>query len=299
VGWFTLAVLLLAFVGLLYFAAVYAVSCWLTRPTRDKPAETPSDHGFPWEALHCYTSDGLRLAGWVLSAPQPRGTVVLFHGLRGSRVQMLSRAVMLACGSYRCVAFDHRAHGDSNGRRTTFGYHEARDVAAVMTYVRQRWPAEPFAVLGLSMGAAAIGFAADEVRDVQAVILESLYHDIAGAFLARLGTLYPLWFRPLAPGIIWTTERRLGVRLADVVPAEYIGKLAPAPILLLTGSDDEHAGPDEARRLQARCPGPNELWIVPGADHWDVFEVAGKEYQEKILSFLNKCLPARTNSPTP
>jgi pimeloyl-ACP methyl ester carboxylesterase len=224
----------------------------------------------------------------VLSGPQSRATVVLHHGLRGSRAQTLSRAVLLARAGFRCVAFDHRAHGESDGRWTSFGYHEARDVAAALAFVRHRWPGEPCAVLGLSMGAAAICFAAEQVRDVQAVILESLYHDIASAFTERLATMYPLWFRPLVRGIIWITERRLGVRVADVIPAEYIGRLAPAPILLVTGTKDEHAGPHEARRLLSRCTGPKALWLVPDAQHCDVFEVAGKEYAERVLAFLEK-----------
>jgi pimeloyl-ACP methyl ester carboxylesterase len=290
VGWLGFGILLLAVVGLLYLGAAYAVSYWLTGPTRDKLSETPTDHGLSWESVECRTSDGLRLAGWVLSAPQPRGTVVLHHGLRGSRAQTLARAVLLARAGYRCVAFDHRAHGASDGRRTSFGYYEGHDVAAALAFVRDRWLGKPAAVLGVSMGAAAICFAAEQVRGVQAVILESLYHDITSAFTARLATMYPLWFRPLVRGIIWITERRLGDRMADVVPANYIGRLAPAPILLLTGTRDAHAGPDEARRLAARCTGPVELWLVPGAGHCDVFEVGGKEYGERIRAFLDKFL---------
>lgn len=289
-GWPAIAILLLALLGWIYLTASYAVSCWLTRPARQRCTETPSAHGLPWESVHCRTSDGLSLAGWVISSPQARGTVLLHHGLGGSRAQTLSRAIFLARAGYRCVAFDHRAHGRSEGTSTTFGFHKARDVAAARAVVRGRWPGEPCAVFGLSMGAAAICFSAEQVRDVQAVILEGVYHDITGAFTGRLATMYPVWFRPLVHGIIRITERRLGVRMGQVVPANYIGRFEAAPILLVTGTLDDHAGPNEARRLQGRCTGPNELWVVPGARHGDVFEVAGKEYEERILAFLDKHL---------
>src|SRR5262249_52438944 len=215
----------------------------------------------------------------------------LHHGLRGSREQVLGRAILLAGAGYCCVAFDHRGHGESGGGYTSFGYHEARDAAGVLGYVRERWPNSPRAVLGMSMGAAAICFAAEQTRHYHAVILESLYYDIASAFKARLATMYPLWFRPLVPGIIAMTERRLGVRLAQVVPADHIGKLAPAPVLLLTGTDDEHADPATAQRLFERCAGPRELWLVPGAHHADVLEVAGVAYKERVLDFLERSLP--------
>ena len=70
---------LAAFSGIGYLAAAYSVSRWLTKPTLGKPLLTPSDYGLSWESIHCITADKLRLAGWVVSPPGPRGTVVLFH----------------------------------------------------------------------------------------------------------------------------------------------------------------------------------------------------------------------------
>jgi fermentation-respiration switch protein FrsA (DUF1100 family) len=102
--------------------------------------------------------------------------------------------------------------------------------------------------------------------------------------------MYPIWFRPLVPGIVWMTERRLGVRLPQVVPADYIGRFAPAPVLLLTGTDDDHADPAAAQRLFERCGKPRDLWLVPGAHHADVLEVAGPAYEQRVLEFLNRRL---------
>ena len=103
--------------------------------------------------------------------------------------------------TYRCVAFDHRAHGESTGRHTTFGFREACDVAAVLDLVARRWPDRPRAALGLSMGAAALCFAADHSRALDAVILESLYHDLASTFQTRIGTKFPAWFRRFRRGV--------------------------------------------------------------------------------------------------
>lgn len=273
--------------GVGYLALVYAISRRLTRSSRSKLQRSPTDHGLTWEALTCTTSDGYRLAGWVVTPSCPRATVLLFHGVYNHREQTLPRLVLLARAGYRCVAFDFRAHGESTGRFTSFGYHEGRDVAAVDELVRSRWPDQPRVALGLSMGAAAICFASQWTR-FDAVILESLYRDIHSAFTNRLQTSYPPWFQRLAPGIVWMTERRLGVRMADVAPIERIEHLAPAPVLLLTGTVDSHAPPSESESLQKRYPGPSELWLVPGAGHGDVLETAGKAYPERVLDFLDR-----------
>jgi pimeloyl-ACP methyl ester carboxylesterase len=278
--------------GVGYVAAAYSVSRWLTRATPGRPRQTPSDHGLAWEPLTCRTADGLRLAGWVASPPCPRASAVLFHGIHADRAQTLTRTAVLAGAGFRCLAFDHRAHGESDGRRTSFGYHESRDVAAVLALARERWPHQPCVALGISMGAAAICFAAEHARRCDAVILESLYHDIHSAFYSRIDTKYPRWFRRLGRGVGWLTERRLGVRMRRLAPVEYVGGLAPAPVLLVTGAADRQASPDEARRLLARCRGLAELFLVPAAGHRDVFETGGALYQERLLDFLGRACAA-------
>jgi len=58
--------------------------------------------------------------------------VALFHGLRDNRGYLLGRTAFLAAAGYRCVAVDHRAPGETGGKRTSFGFYESRDVAAVL-----------------------------------------------------------------------------------------------------------------------------------------------------------------------
>jgi alpha-beta hydrolase superfamily lysophospholipase len=277
--------------GVGYVAAAYSVSRWLTRPSPGKPRRTPSDEGLPWERLECRTADGFRLVGWAVSPPRPRATVLLCHGVRNNREQTLDRTAILTAAGYRCVAFDHRAHGQSDGRRTSFGYYESRDVAAALTLVRQRWPRQPLVAHGISMGAAAFCYAAAQQCPWDAVVLESMYHDIRSAFSNRVGGSYPAWFRRLSRGVAWMTERRLRLRISQLAPAEHIGHLAPAPVLLLTGTDDRHAPPEDALRLYERCRGPRELWLVPGAAHQDVCQTGGPAYKERVLSFLDRWVP--------
>lgn len=276
--------------GVGYLAASYSASRWLTRRSRCRP-RWHAYGGLPaCEPLECRTVDGNILRGWAISPPRPRGTVALFHGLRRSREQASERVAVLARAGYRCVAFDHRAHGESTGRYTTFGYREAGDVRAVIRLMRDRWPFEPTAAIGISMGAAALCFAAEAARGLRAVILESLYHDIGSAFASRIGGLYPEWFRRFSAGVAWVTERRLGLRMAALAPGEQIGQLAPAPVLLISGTDDGYAPVAQTRRLARRCRGPHELWLVKGARHLDVFQKAGPEYSERVVGFLERHL---------
>jgi pimeloyl-ACP methyl ester carboxylesterase len=278
--------------GIGYMAAAYTISRWLTRPTPSRPRTNPGNFGLPWRRVCCRTTDGIRLAGWVVEPTRPRATIALFHGMRGSRERVMDRVVFLARHRYRCVAFDLRAHGESGGRRTSFGFHESHDVAAVLDFIRSRWPRHPAAALGTSMGAAALCYAARQAAGWQAVILESCYQDIGRAFSSRLQHGYPQWYRQLSRGVIWVTERRLGLRLQQLAPVDHVADLAATPVFVLTGADDVHAPPEEAQELFERCRGPRDLWVVPGAGHRDVFDVGGAHYQERVLDFLTQHLAA-------
>lgn len=274
--------------GVGYLAAAYTISRWLTRSAPGRVVRTPDEYGYSWEPLECRTADAFRLKGWAVCPPLPRATVVLFHGMRQSRQQTLERMALLVSAGYRCVAFDHRAHGESAGKRSSFGYHESRDVVAILDFVRRRWPREPHAAVGISMGGAALCFAAAEARSLAAIVLESVYLDIGTAFFSRIGSLYPKWFKRLSHGVVWVTEKRLGLRLEQLAPVNHIADLAPAPVMLLSGADDPSATPEDTEKLYDRLQGPRELYLVPHAGHKNLFETAGPHYRQRVLGFLDR-----------
>jgi uncharacterized protein len=275
--------------GIGYVGAAYFASRWLTRSKHRKPDRDPGELDISFESITCRTVDGLRLVGWSVEPSAARGTVAMFHGLRCTRALFLERMAILLKAGYRCVVFDHRAHGESQGRRTSFGFYEGRDVAAVLHYVRQRWPDSPRIAHGISMGAAAICFAAKHACSADAIVLESLYHDIKAAFTTRINAGFPGWYGRLMHGL----------KMEDLTPADHIGRLAPAPVLLITGTEDTHASPDDAARLYERCDGPRELILVPGAGHCDLLEVAGPAYEEHVLGFLERWVPANVTNDRP
>jgi alpha-beta hydrolase superfamily lysophospholipase len=269
-------------------AAQYLIARWLTRGKRGPICETPSGLGLDWEPFVCRTEDGYRLHGWIVGPPRPRATLLLFHGIRNTREQTLSRLGFLVPAGYRCLAADHRAHGESSGRRSSFGYHERHDVQALLKEAKERWPEQPLGMLGISMGAAAVCYAAADVRaHAGAVILESLYHDVVTAFTNRLKAgHYPAYFEQLTWGVIRQCERRVRVSIENLVPANSIAGFAPVPLMILTGSADRHSTPEEAEKLFARRSSPGKLLLVPGAGHDNVCEAGGSFYRQHVLDFL-------------
>src|SRR5580698_7382928 len=97
----------------------------LAAPDPTLVGDPPSD--LPIRSVDFDGVEGARLRGWFLPADRPRAVVVLMHGVRANRLQMLDRARFLHRAGYAVLLYDSRAHGESTGRAITFGYLESRD----------------------------------------------------------------------------------------------------------------------------------------------------------------------------
>ena len=79
----------------------------------------------------------------------------MMHGVRANRMSMVERARILHASGFSVLLFDFQAHGESPGKRITFGYLEALDAEAAVAFVRQRLPGERIGAVGTSLGGAA------------------------------------------------------------------------------------------------------------------------------------------------
>ena len=159
--------------------AAYAVVVWIASSMfmhvrGSKPRKEPPTPGLT--EIAAVTQDGLTLRGSFLEPADARGVVVLFHGIGCERYR--ATLPKIAAWGFVGVSFDFRCHGTSDGDVTTFGWNERLDVAAIVSAVRSRWPGLKIALWGISLGGAALCYAAEIARDADAVVLESVYRDI-------------------------------------------------------------------------------------------------------------------------
>jgi pimeloyl-ACP methyl ester carboxylesterase len=229
------------------------------------------------------TDDGLTLRGSFVEPRDARGVLVLFHGIGCERYRSTLHDV--ARWGLVAVSFDFRGHGASDGDVTTFGWEERRDVAAIVAAVRERWPGRKVAAWGISLGGAALCYAADVARDLDGVVLESVYRDIDSAFEKRVKTYAPGWTLPFTMPAKWLVSARLGIDPKKLRPVDRIGSLRPERVLLTTGENDPWAGPDDLGALAGALP-RCEIEVVPGAVHHDVWAAGGDAYAARIRAFV-------------
>ncbi|HVF45831.1 MAG TPA: alpha/beta fold hydrolase [Pyrinomonadaceae bacterium] len=270
----------------LILTVAWAAGTSLSAPARRSVGALPAD--LRGRVVEFESASGARIRGWLLPGGRGAGTVVLMHGVRGSRLNMLGRARFLSAAGYTVLLFDFQAHGESEGSRITTGYLESRDARAAVDFVRAGAPGERVGVLGVSMGGAA-ALLAEPPLDVDALVLEMVYPTIEQAIDDRLRMSVGAWgvvFRPLLTSQL---RLRLGISADDLHPIDHAPKVT-APKLFVAGAEDGHTTLAESRQLFDAASGPKEFWVIDGARHQDLHALKGREYEERVLAFLDKHL---------
>lgn len=272
--------------------AVLLAGLLLSAPSRAVLGPPPDSLGGA-ERVGIPSASGSLLQGWWLPGRHGAGAVVLMHGVHGNRLGLVRRAKLLADRGTAVLLFDFQAHGESEGRRITFGKLEALDAAAAVRFARDRTPGERVGALGISLGGAA-ALLGPAPLDVDALVLESVYPDIDAALANRLraalgGIVGPVAAPVLAPLFKLLLPPILGVRPAELRPVDRIGEVR-APVLVAAGTVDDRTTLAESQDLFAHVRAPGRFWPVPGAGHEDLQRFDPVGYERVVLAFLDSHL---------
>ncbi len=233
----------------------------------------PADANIYYRDLVLTAQDGLGLSAWYVPAAEPGApTVLLCHGLLGSKWGLLRFVPWLHAAGYNVMLFDFRGHGGSDQRPTTIGPDEALDVQAALDWLDSKGVGDRVAGLGLSLGAAALVNTAVQDERLDALILDSLFADWSDTDYAAGYRLPPDWLVPGVPS-----------------PEELMPDIH-APVFIIHGIADILTHEEHAYRLYEAANEPKELWINDSGHAWSAWTYPDL-YQQKVLDFLEGALP--------
>ncbi len=275
--------------------AVIILAYWnaynLVRPRRTPMTSTPVESGLLYESVTFTSADGLRLAGWYI--PSHNGAaIILCHGLGANRADMLPQAVLLAEHGYGSFLFDFRAHGESEGEMVTYGYAETDDVLAAVDYLLSRSDADPqrIGILGGSLGAATALRAAACSTRLKAVVAESAFTSLEDEVASSFTVFSGLPAFPFAPLTVAFAQWQTGLRISEVRPIDDIPSIAPRPVFIIHGTDDDMIPAEQGLRLYEAAGEPKKLWMVGGMGHESALGLFPDEYEKRVIGFFDKAL---------
>jgi pimeloyl-ACP methyl ester carboxylesterase len=201
---------------------------------------------------------------------------------------MISRAEILARHGYGVLLYDLRGHGESGGKKRSFGWQDVNDVKAALEFLlaTEDVNSDRIGILGFSIGGQIAIRAAAEYDDIKAVIADDpgfVTIDDAPEPSNRKDkiTYVTSWINSRCISL-WT-----GVPIPSGIPEE-IPEISPRPILFI--ATGESSGRDLVRYFYQIADQPKELWEIPEAFHGGQFETRPLEYEEVVITFFNKYL---------
>ncbi len=236
------------------------------------------------------SDDGLTLRGLWLPAKDPKGTILLAHGYRSTKLVDFGLVFDLyhRLGMNLLIP-DQRAHGKSEGKYITFGVKESRDMQAWIAYHNREFGEYPMILSGLSMGASTVLYLADAdlPRNVKGIIadcgftspkeiLSSVYRNVVHLPAGLTLWITDLFARAVADFGLSEKDTRVCLRNSKL------------PVFLIHGLADDFVPCSMSQEGFEACTSPKELLLVEGAGHGVSFLHNSTEYIEKIIAFLKK-----------
>lgn len=232
--------------------------------------------------------------GWFFPGLRAAPVIILCHGYRSQRGDILTLATPLQENQFNVFVFDFGGHGKSPGS-TTLGPRESREVLGAVAAMARRADVDGnrIGLWGANMGGYAALAAAVADRRVRALAVESVYDEpmmflrteVEHSGVGSLPLVYPLVrFYFSMEQLPYRGAGALSTRLSPLskVPKLFIA-LQESPVLATS-----------TLTLFNQSPDPREQWVMPRSGYVAMTNEEKRTYENNVLSFF-----LRNLSPVP
>ena len=259
-----------------YTEHMYRADCWL------------KEHDA--QAVSVRSNDGLELHALWIPAENARGTILLAHGYRSTRLLDFGMVYSLYHDlGINLLVPEQRCHGSSEGKFITFGVKESEDMLAWLQMHNQQFGKVPVILSGLSMGASTMLYLADQPlpenvkgiiadcgftspKEILGKVFRQVTHLPAGPFLF----VADLFARLFAGFSLSQKDTRKALQNSRL------------PVLLVHGLGDDFVPSFMTQQAYDACTSKKQLLMVPEAGHGTAFLKAKEEYINLVVNFLKE-----------
>ena len=246
--------------------------------------------GLPYEQVEFPTRDGLKLRGWFIPAGDPHAPAVVYAPATAhDQRQGISLVAPLHAAGFRVLLFSYRGTGGSQGNRLGFsyGYRESQDLDAAVCYLYEVRKIRRISVIGHSAGAVSTILSAARNPRIGAVVAASPYSSLEDIWMDNRPAIFP---PPLYRLFLHVFELRKGFSRQSVRPLDVIERIAPRPVMLVFGQDDQRITSLQAERLIEAARQPKQVVWLEGASHSQVQSPGLVQLMGRIVAFFRESL---------
>ncbi len=220
--------------------------------------------------------------------PVPTGhTIIICHGVTSRTDGVIKFLNMFIKNGYNALFIDHRAHGETGGKKVSYGYFERYDLAKAIKWAREQNGGK-IGMIGESMGAG--------------ILMQTLLVEKADFIIEDCGyssfddevkhQLKRVRFAPVYPTYFFTRAFvRLfgGYDIKRVSPVEAL-KQTDIPVMVIHGEKDDYVPFYMSSIIfNAVKSSYKMMYAAKDSKHAYSYEDHPEEYQMKVYEFLKSC----------
>ncbi|MDE3839487.1 hypothetical protein C0966_08975 [Bacillus methanolicus] len=213
--------------------------------------------------------------------------IIISHGVTENKINSIKYMNLFLERGFNVLIYDHRRHGESGGKTTSFGHYEKFDLKAVVDWLKsEKGPDLLLGIHGESMGAATMLLYAGMLEDgANFYIADCPFSDFKEQLAYRLKMEFKLpstLFLPVADLFLRVRDK---YSIGEVSPISVIENIKN-PTLFIHSKKDDFILPMMTEALYERKKGPKKLFMAANGVHAQSFNENMKEYEMMIDEFL-------------
>ena len=250
----------------------------------------------PKEILAVESPNGYTISGIFLKPLETKNTVIICHGVTENKINSMRYARMFERLGFNAVVYDHRRHGESQGKTTSYGHYEKFDLQAVVAKVREE--IGPDALLGIhgeSMGAATtLLYAGTLADDADFYVADCAFSNFPKLLKIIFESAVPIDAKYTIPFADFFMRIRDGYSVTEVMPIDAVENIKN-PVFFIHSTPDDFIPSTMSEELYEAKPEPKSLKLFDKGAHAKSYNENPGDYEQAVAKFLHDYVPAYRN----
>ncbi|MFE7064272.1 alpha/beta hydrolase [Sutcliffiella sp. NPDC057660] len=232
---------------------------------------------------------GYNIYGELYDVPHSKRYMIFSHGVTQNTLNSIKYMNIFLERGWNVVLYDHRRHGKSGGKTTSFGFYEKHDLKAVVDWVRDQAPADAvIGVHGESMGAATLLMYAGGLEDgADFYIADCPFSDLEEQLSYRLKADFRIPKHLVMPIANTFLRLRDKYSIRDVSPINVIENI-DNPVLFIHSEPDDFIPIMMTQQLFEKKKDKKKLYVAKNGSHAMSYSENREEYEKAIDEFLEE-----------
>ncbi len=262
----------------------------LTRETTAGRFDPVKYEGLPKREILIDSPLGYQLKTILVEPHQTNRYVIICHGVTENKVNSVKYMNIFLERGFNGVIYDHRRHGESGGKTTSYGHYEKLDLKAVIDWLKlDKGPDLVLGIHGESMGAATMLLYAGMVEDgADFYIADCPFSDFAELLEYQIKKDIKLPPRLVLHVGDFFLRLRDKYSVKEVSPISVVENIHK-PILFIHSKDDKYILPSMTEALYERKQGHKKLFLALNGAHAQSYNENREEYETAVDEFLEEC----------